>query len=201
MYKYLILVGLFLGIFQIGFTQEGILEESKKAQEELNQAYLEEETTVLTAEDFEDFQGLEFFELTEEYIVEAEFIRTPEEKPFEMPTTTERTPEYVKYAELHFVLAGDSLQLNVYQETSFKEDPKLKNYLFLPFTDPTNGKETYGGGRYLDLKIPDTKQVIIDFNKAYNPYCAYNPKYSCPIPPIENDLPIPIKAGVKKFKL
>lgn len=182
-----------------GLAQNEDLQESKKVQEKLNQFYLDEETTVLTAEDFENFEGLDFFPLSEKYVVEAKFIRTPEEKPFEMPTTTERTPEYVKYAELHFVLEGDSLQLNVYQETSFKEDPELKDYLFIPFTDPTNGEETYGGGRYLDMKIPITKQVILDFNKAYNPYCAYNPKYSCPIPPIENDLPIAIKAGVKNF--
>ena len=74
-----------------------------------------------------------------------------------------------------------------------------KDYLFLPFTDPTNGVTTYGGGRYLDLMIPATKVVQLDFNKAYNPYCAYSGNYSCPIPPEENHLEIEIKAGVKKY--
>ena len=69
--------------------------------------------------------------------------------------------------------------------------------MFLPFTDLTNGEETYEGGRYIELEIPDKNYIVIDFNKAYNPYCAYNYIYSCPIPPEENDLKIEIKAGVK----
>ena len=71
--------------------------------------------------------------------------------------------------------------------------------MFLPFTDAGNGDESYGGGRYIELRIPEKDTIIIDFNKAYNPYCAYNHKYSCPIPPIENNIPIEIKAGVKKY--
>ncbi len=75
----------------------------------------------------------------------------------------------------------------------------FENYLFLPFTDLTNGNGTYGGGRYIDLEIPKGDTMVIDFNKSYNPYCAYNGKYSCPIPPKENDLNIAIKAGVKNY--
>ena len=74
------------------------------------------------------------------------------------------------------------------------------DYLFLPFTDLTSGVDTYGGGRYIDQKIPEGNSIIIDFNQSYNPYCAYNPRYSCPIPPPENDLLIEIMAGVKDFK-
>ena len=66
--------------------------------------------------------------------------------------------------------------------------------------DKTNGKESYGGGRYLDLEIPEDKIIILDFNKAYNPYCAYSDRYSCPIPPIENHLDVAINAGFKAFK-
>ncbi|WP_321538818.1 DUF1684 domain-containing protein [Flavobacterium piscinae] len=72
--------------------------------------------------------------------------------------------------------------------------------MFLPFTDLTSGIESYGGGRYIDLKIQEGKIWTIDFNQAYNPYCAYNEKYSCPIVPEENDLKVEIKAGVKAFK-
>jgi uncharacterized protein (DUF1684 family) len=75
------------------------------------------------------------------------------------------------------------------------------DYLFLPFSDATNGNETYSGGRYIDLRIPTSDSVLIDFNKAYNPYCAYNPKYSCPIVPKQNRLPIPVRAGVKAFTI
>ena len=71
--------------------------------------------------------------------------------------------------------------------------------MFLPFSDLTSGNETYGGGRYIDLEIPKGKTITIDFNQAYNPYCAYNPKYSCPIVPAENELLTNVNAGVKKF--
>jgi uncharacterized protein (DUF1684 family) len=77
---------------------------------------------------------------------------------------------------------------------------EYRDYLFLPFADLTNGEETYGGGRYLDLTIPTGNTILLDFNKAYNPYCAYNPKYSCPLVPKQNRLDIPIIAGVKAFK-
>ena len=76
----------------------------------------------------------------------------------------------------------------------------FKDYLFLPFMDDTNGEQTYAGGRYIDLRIPEGNTLKIDFNKAYNPYCAYNEKYSCPIVPRENYLDVAVKAGVKVFK-
>ena len=75
--------------------------------------------------------------------------------------------------------------------------PSDENSLFLPFTDQTNGKELYGGGRYMDVEIPLSDAIILDFNKAYNPYCACSDRYSCPIPPQENDLQIPILLGEK----
>lgn len=175
------------------------LKESKQAQEKLNEAYLNPETSILLAADFEAFKGLEFFPLDEKYIVKAKFIRTPGEEPFEMPTTTERTPVYEKYAEVHFRIDNEDLKLNVYRDTSFVSKPGLEDYLFLPFYDLTNGIETYGGGRYLDFRIPEGDTITIDFNRTYNPYCVYNPKYSCPIPPSENDLDIEIRAGVLDF--
>ena len=175
------------------------LKESKQAQEKLNEAYLNPETSILLEADFEAFKGLEFFPLDEKYIVKAKFIRTTGEEPFEMPTTTERTPVYEKYAEVHFRIDNEDLKLNVYRDTSFVSKPGLEDYLFLPFYDLTNGIETYGGGRYLDLRIPEGDTVLIDFNRTYNPYCVYNPKYSCPIPPSQNDLDIEIRDGVLAF--
>jgi uncharacterized protein (DUF1684 family) len=87
----------------------------------------------------------------------------------------------------------------VYQNAELVRKNTYVNYLFLPFSDLTSGNETYIGGRYIDLRIPYGDTIAIDFNQAYNPYCAYNRKYSCPIVPLENDLPIAIRAGVKKF--
>lgn len=87
----------------------------------------------------------------------------------------------------------------MYQNLDLIKKPGFKDYLFLPFTDMTCGDESYLGGRYIDMKMPTSKWITIDFNKAYNPYCVYNDNYSCPIVPSENHLDIEIKAGVKKF--
>ena len=116
-----------------------------------------------------------------------------------MKTTTSRTPIYKKYGELHFSIDGKELKLNVYQNVDLKKKPGYDDYLFLPFSDLTCGKDSYIGGRYIDMRIPKSGKVTIDFNQAYNPYCAYNYEYSCPIVPLENDLDIEINAGVKKF--
>jgi uncharacterized protein (DUF1684 family) len=76
----------------------------------------------------------------------------------------------------------------------------FEDYLFLPFLDDTNGETSYAGGRYLDLRIPKNDLIILDFNETYNPYCAYNERYSCPIVPRENYIPLKIEAGIKAFK-
>lgn len=192
-----LVIGVFLIVTTSGWAQmDSLLLGSKVAQEKINQAYLDPERSVLLPEDFENFTGLEFYPIDSKYIVEAEFVRTPDEKPFLMPTTTERLPEYVKYGEAHFQLEGKNLVLSL-----FKATDRESNYLFLPFTDLTSGDGSYGGGRYLDFELPVEDVLLIDFNKAYNPYCTYNPRYSCPIPPEENDLLVRIEAGVKDFKI
>lgn len=141
----------------------------------------------------------EFFAPDARYFVVAKFTRTKSEKPFAMKTSTDRLPMYVKYGELSFTLDGHDFRLNVYQNVELVKKKEFVDYLFLPFSDSTNGKETYIGGRYIDLRIPKGDTVALDFNQAYNPYCAYNHRYSCPAVPLENDLPVAIKAGVKKF--
>ena len=125
--------------------------------------------------------------------------RFPRTKISKMKTSTDRLPTYVKYGELTFSLEGKELKLNIYQNIELVKKKEYKDHLFLPFSDLTSGHETYIGGRYIDLKIPKGDTIAIDFNQAYNPYCAYNHKYSCPIVPLENDLQIEIKSGVKKF--
>jgi len=180
-------------------AQNQYKKESEQFRKELNESFKNPETSILLAEDFKEFKGLKFYPIDEKFIVSAKFIRTPDEEPFKMPTTTERLPEYIKYGELHFYILDKSIKLSVYQEINLRNKAGFEDYLFLPFTDLTNGEETYGGGRYLDLRIPQKEKVIINFNNAYNPYCAYNPKYSCPIPPETNDIPLRIEAGVKAF--
>lgn len=179
---------------------EKIIAEIETVQQQLNAHYTNLETTVLKSEDFEKFEGLEFYPIALEYRVEATFVRTPDEEPFYMPTTTERLPLYVKYGELFFTWEGKQHQLDIFENLEPKKE-EYKDYLFLPITDLTSGDGSYGGGRYLDVKKSEVAQgkVVLDFNKLYNPYCAYNEKYSCPIPPAQNDLPIRIEAGVKDF--
>ena len=167
---------------------------------ELNSFYADSAASPLLAEDKLVFKGLDFYPFSMDYRVQAKFVRTPAEKPFKMRTTTDRLPEYVKYGEAHFSLQGKKFKLNIYQNLQLVKKPGYENYLFLPFTDLTNGEETYGGGRYIDLRIPEGKTIIIDFNFCYNPYCAYNHKYSCPVPPKENNMDVMVKAGVKTFR-
>ena len=191
-----ILVLLFCSVF--AFAQKD-LTSAEKFQDGLNKSYADSLKSPLMKNDLEVFKSLDFFPLTEKYIVEAKFIRTKKEKTFAMKTTTSRTPLYVKYGELHFAIDSKDLKLNVYQNIELSKKSGYEDYLFLPFSDLTCGKESYIGGRYVDIRIQKGSTWIIDFNKAYNPYCAYNYEYSCPIVPLENDLDIAILAGVKKF--
>ncbi|WP_207433039.1 DUF1684 domain-containing protein [Sabulibacter ruber] len=155
----------------------------------------------LSPEEKEAFKGLVYYPINNAYQIKAKFVRTPQEAIFKMPTTGKRTPDYVKYGELHFLLHGQALKLNLYQSQDLMKQVKYKDYLFIPFTDATTGGETYATGRYLDFSIPEgTDSVLLDFNKAYNPYCAYSAGYSCPIPPKENKLPVRIEAGEKTYE-
>ncbi len=166
-------------------------------QEKLNEEFGNSDESPLTPEDLEKFDSLSFFPVDEKFRVVAKFERIENAVPFKMKTTTDRTPVYEIYGVATFFLDNKEYRLNIYQSHSLREKEEYKSYLFLPFTDMTNGDETYGGGRFIDLKIPEGDQIVIDFNMAYNPYCAYNHSYSCPIPPEENDLNCEIRAGVK----
>ncbi|MFV8336406.1 DUF1684 domain-containing protein [Flavobacterium sp. RSP29] len=196
-----ILFTLFLLVqLNFGFGQEQFdVSAVAKFQKELNTEYADAKTSPLTVEDLAEFKTLDFYPIDEKFFVSAKFVRTKKEKPFEMKTSTDRKPLYVKYGELSFTIDGRDLKLNVYKDIELSKKKEYKDYLFLPFSDLTSGNESYLGGKYIDVRIPKGNTIVIDFNTAYNPYCVYNPKYSCPKVPLENDLNIEIKAGVKKF--
>lgn len=198
-FHFVTIVFSFVCIFAVQAQNEGKPISSEEFQKELNEEYANPETSPLDKEDLKDFKELEFYEIDPDYVVQASFVRTPMESPFTMKTSTDREPVYVKYGEVYFTLKGKEYQLNVYQGLELQKDPDYYDYLFLPFTDLTNGRTTYGNGRYLDLRIPESDSIELDFNKAYNPYCAYSSKYSCPIPPAENDLDTEILAGVQAY--
>ncbi|WP_282135559.1 DUF1684 domain-containing protein [Seonamhaeicola maritimus] len=169
-------------------------------QKEMNAQFKDATESPLTEKDRKHFTGLDFFKFDSTFVVTANFRRTPNEKSFKMKTTTDRRPEYVKYGELSFTLNGKDLKLDIFQNKGLIEKEGYEDYLFLPFLDETSGEESYGGGRYVDARIPVGDTMIVDFNQAYNPYCAYSERYSCPIVPRQNYLRVKIEAGVKAFK-
>lgn len=150
----------------------------------------------------EDRKALQFYPVDKNYRVVATFTKSTDNKWITFPTSGKITKVYKVYGILSFAIHGKPLRLNVYQSQELMLNEEYKNYLFLPFTDFTTGDETYEGGRYLDLSTTDIQNntLVVDFNKAYNPYCAYvSGKYNCPIPPGANALPIAIRAGEKAY--
>jgi uncharacterized protein (DUF1684 family) len=195
-----ILLSLLLTSFSLGLQNDNYKKEIEAFQHELNEEFKNPATSPLDAKQIKKFKGHDFFEINKKYCIRAKFTRTMDTAPFKMKTTTSRAPIYEKYGEAAFNLNGQEYKLSIYQSHRLRETVEYKNYLFLPFYDLSNGEETYGGGRYIDLSIPETDSITVDFNKAYNPYCAYSASRSCPIPPKENFLNAKIEAGVKKPK-
>lgn len=163
----------------------------------LDAEYADTATSPLTAEDRTHFTHLAHFPFDSTYRVHASFAPVENAEPFAMKTTKTRTPMYKVYGTLRFPLNGLERTLNVYQ--SVPPHKGYENEVFVPFTDLTNGVDTYGVGRYIDLHLPLEPITTIDFNRAYNPYCAYNDRYSCPVPPRENHLATEVRAGVLKY--
>jgi uncharacterized protein (DUF1684 family) len=168
-------------------------------QEEMNRELTDTAESPLPPEELAVFDGVDFYVPNIKFKVSSFLILTPESKPFEMPTSSERKPIYRRYAMAVYTLDTLTDTLDIYQNLTLIKQKGYEDYLFVPFSDLTNGFETYGGGRYLDLRIPEGDTLVIDFNMAYNPYCVYNYKYSCPIPPRENFINYEITAGVKNY--
>ncbi len=157
-------------------------------------------TSPFNKEEISHHKKFNYFDISPRYVAKAKFSLDTSHAVFEMPTTTSRKPLYRIYGHLDFNLDDTMLNLTAYQNMEFINHPVYGNSLFVPFTDLTNGNTTYAGGRYLDLRIPETDSVELDFNSAYNPYCAYSERWSCPLVPFGNHLNINIKAGEKRYK-
>lgn len=149
-----------------------------------------------------EVKQIQFFTPDSHYRIPAKLTPSSDQSPFSIKTEDGQSQEFIKYGTLTFQLNNQQLQLSLYRSVSLMQSSTYHNLLFLPFYDKTNGTLTYAGGRYLDIDLTDIRhnQVILDFNKAYNPYCAYTEGYSCPLPPPGNSLPIPIYAGELAFK-
>ena len=196
MNKILLIISIFITFKTTAQTYQEII---TKHRQDYKHAFLKEERSPVRAEDLQYF---DFFEIDSTFRVKCIFTKINSPDTFTIPTVDGKQKEYFKYGILSFEIKGKKLQLNVYQSLALMRIPKYKNYLFVPFKDFTSGKETYGGGRYLDIETTNiqTDVVILDFNKAYNPYCAFGDGFSCPVPPKENHLKARIKAGEKKFE-
>ena len=149
----------------------------------------------------EDFQYLKWFPPNDSFQVVCQFTPLYNQAPLDVPTSSGRVKSFQDVGVLTFVLANTVCTLHVYQNNTLAHLPELQDHLFLPFTDPTNGADTYGGGRYMDLSRQDLEMevITIDFNRAYNPWCAYSDGYNCPIPPRENRLSVSIPVGEQMY--
>jgi uncharacterized protein len=145
------------------------------------------------------FNGLSYFAPNAEYRFRAKLIPLSDSTDLYITRTDGKREKYRRYGIATFKFQNKKYSVTLLQHTNHGE--KENPVLFLPFSDKTNGEETYEGGRYLDVEITDPKKVVIDFNLAYNPYCVYSYKYSCPLPPIENHLDFKVEAGEKNFKI
>lgn len=162
--------------------------------------FLDSTSSRFNAKERENFHELAYFKPDINYKIEAQFVVDTTVPVFEMKTTTSRKPAYRTYGYIDFVINDTNYRLTAYQNMAYKDHPEYGGSLFVPFKDYTNTFSTYGGGRYIDIPIPKTNHLVLDFNKAYNPYCAYFDRWSCPVVPFENQLDVEIQAGEKKYK-
>lgn len=176
------------------------IEEIQAYRKEQNAEFLNPSKSPLTAQERKEFKGHDFFPVDEDYRVIARFEPTPDSKPFPLNTSKGTSQLYKRIGILHFELKGKPYILEAYLRIQRFTLPGQKTYVFLPLVDATTGESTYGAGRYLHYEgIPEGTDWIIDFNKLYNPYCAYSDKYECPMVPEPNHLPIAVEAGVKGY--
>lgn len=142
------------------------------------------------------FLPVEFYPIDARYKVRANLNRIQSPTRMTVQNSDGTTSSYSRFAYAEFKLEGQPLKLLILKPAGFGS---LPNTYFTAFADDTSGKTSYGGGRYLDLEIGKSDNIVIDFNLAYNPYCAYVTEYSCPLPPAENILPLAIEAGEKDY--
>ncbi|MEW6731677.1 MAG: DUF1684 domain-containing protein [Acidobacteriota bacterium] len=150
----------------------------------------------LPAEARAAFKGLNYFPVDLGYRFKCELKLYNNNERVLMLTSTGEQSEYIRYGYVEFNVANVPCRLDIFKPTFLGPDSR---HLFIPFRDATSSKETYGAGRYLEFEETGDSQYILDFNLAYNPYCAYNKNYSCPIPPAQNTLKAEIRAGEKNY--
>jgi len=183
-----------------GIAQSEYIDRIQAERDENNVKFADTATSILTDEDIPNFTGLNYYPIDSNYRIEAKYRKLFFKPRFFMQTSTDRQPVYRKYGRLKFEINGVRCKLTLYENVDYRKKHPDYDELFCPFIDESRNDKSYGGGRYLDFKIDElSKAVLIDFNRSYNPYCAYNYRYSCPIPPKENHLKVSIPAGIQKW--
>jgi len=167
-----------------------------ESREQKDEAFRNIDQSPLSTNDIASFSGLHYYEPNEELAVEAVFVKADKQDTFLMPTSTSELRQTFKIGTFEFMIDGKKQKLNAYGFVSTANSDEL----FVPFKDVTSGVDTYGAGRYLNVeRLSDDSAYILDFNEAYNPYCAYNDAFSCPLVPKENVLNVRIEAGEKRW--
>jgi uncharacterized protein len=179
--------------------QKTYKKEVMKERVEKDKEFINPDETPLAKEEIGSFRGLSYFKPNLKYRITANLVRESSPDTIRMKTTTERLPLYLVYGKATFTLDGKDHTLTIFRNVGLMSKPGYEDYLFVPFIDETSGKQSYGGGRYIDARIIEGNSIVLDFNRAYNPYCVYSKKYSCPIPPQENYINAKILAGEKKY--
>jgi uncharacterized protein (DUF1684 family) len=170
--------------------------EIKQFRHQKDQFFATEASAPIPRNERQQFQGLRYFDPDPTYRVEAELVRFDAPEVVQLGTTTGRITEHFRYGEVRFTLDGQECRLTAYKSVDMEGDSAE---LFLPFRDATTGQESYGAGRYLEVEEDGSDHLILDFNLAYSPWCAYNDAYSCVLPPAENRLPVAVRAGEKSY--
>ena len=189
----------FLCSFVFLLSAQTYTEKLEEHREKYISDFLTDEHSPLTKK---DIKHLDFYAIDSTYAVTGMITLTPDAIPFDMATSLGIIKRYVQYGTISFQLHDSTFTLSINQSMKLREQEEYKDYLFVPFNDNTNYTETYGGGRYMDFRMGEIVEgkLLVDFNKAYNPYCAYSGGYACPVPPAENKLNTNIKAGEKQYK-
>jgi len=201
MKKNVIIIATILG-FQCCIAQNGVYELKVKAyQDSMNHVQSNPKTTQIIEEEFDQFTGLHFFPISTAFVVNAILEESKTHETFKLTYSDDPdVPVYVIYGTVNFTLNGQEYKLGVYQNKKWLDDPVYKSHLFLPFKDWTNGPESYGGGRFMDLRIPDHgDKISLDFNLSYNPPCAYNYYMACPLIPDSNQINTEVSAGIMAY--
>ncbi|MCC2547664.1 DUF1684 domain-containing protein [Hymenobacter sp. BT175] len=170
----------------------------RQERQEKNDTFRRPADSPLSSAEREHFDSLRYFRPSPDYRLDAKLEQFGKPDTIVLPMSDGKTEKYLRWGKASFTLPG---QQAGQQLVLFLKADGRDSTLFVPFTDQTNGRETYGGGRYLDAALPEKNatELTLDFNRAYNPFCAYNDSYSCPVPPAENRLPVAIAAGEKSF--